>query len=89
MRGLHVSLNYPHTNIKKMVCPKNVWMLHCSWTDWESILWGGGVKEGRGSFEKGDRYPHQTMGIDTLKDLFIFLQWQFGKKAVLLYLREF
>ena len=20
---------------EKTVCPKNVWMQHCSWTDWE------------------------------------------------------
>ena len=27
--GLGVSLNYPILNLKKTVCPKNVWMRHC------------------------------------------------------------
>ena len=66
MRGLHVLLNYPYTNIKKMVCPKSVWMLHCSWTDWESILWGESKKE-------GDRLKR---GIDTLSKLWVLILWK-------------
>ena len=26
MRGLYVSLNYPHAKFKKMLCPKNPWI---------------------------------------------------------------
>lgn len=35
MRELHVSLNYPDTNVKKKVCRKNVYMRHCSGIDRE------------------------------------------------------
>ena len=35
MRGYHVWLNYPYSNVKKMVFPKNVWKWHCSRANWE------------------------------------------------------
>ena len=44
--GLHVSVNYPHTIVKKMVSPKNAWMGHC--LDFSK---GGGIKKGK-LFEK-------------------------------------
>ena len=49
MRGLHAQLTYlytyPYTNIKKMICPTNAWVWHCSETDWEGkirdfLKWG-------------------------------------------------
>ena len=30
--GFWISLNYPIFNLKKTVCPKNVWMRHWTWT---------------------------------------------------------
>ena len=54
--GLQVSLNYPGTNVQKMVRLKNVWMRHCSGTEWEGgikvFLKGRGVNEAR-IVEKG------------------------------------
>ena len=60
MRELHVSLNYPDTNIKKMACAKNVWMWRYSGTDWKGgikIFLKGGREESknRGLFEMGGR----------------------------------
>ena len=39
-RELDMSLNYPYTDVRKMVRSKNLWMRHCSGTDWE-----GGIKD--------------------------------------------
>ena len=38
IRGLHVSLIYPYTNIEIMVCQKNIWMWHSSGTDWQDRI---------------------------------------------------
>ena len=68
MKGLHVSLNYPyaypHTNIKKIICPKNVSVCHCSDTDWEGrirdFLTEGNQRRGN-CLKEEKEYPLQTM----------------------------
>ena len=62
MRGLHALLNYLYTKIKKMVCPKYVWMRHCSGTDWEGEIKDfkreGSQKRGD-CLKRGDKYPRE------------------------------
>ena len=65
MRGLYVWLNYPYTNVKKIVCTKHLDTALLG-TDWE-----GEVKdflEGGGGIWKGaDKYPVKTMDEALIK----------------------
>lgn len=54
MMEFHVSPNYPDTNAKKMVCPKNAWIWLCSGTDWEEEI-KDFLKVG--NQKRGDKYP--------------------------------
>ena len=70
LRRLNVLLNYPYTNIKKLLYQKKVCMRHCPGADWEGeikyFLKGGIKKEGdclkRGKYPLRTRYalPHIT-----------------------------